>query len=210
MASIGPSPADLYVFTNRANAREFSYCPATSGDGCVHADVTRTWGTVALGGLPDNLGAASLPVGWTGYLVTGSNMRTTASAEAGIGSAPPTTTVQGTVSYYNGVGYTPLVLAPGPSLNLVIPPVHAQQLVSGKLFTVDISASLKTGGTQVVDPAGCGTCTRNDASATAASPIVGTITYRFTYDGVTISQLTVKVDLGLTTAKASYKPAPSA
>jgi Tfp pilus assembly protein PilE len=210
MASIDPSPADLYVFTNRAKTPEFSYCPGASGDGCVHADVTRTWGTVALGGLPDSLDATSLPVGWTGYLVTGLNLRTTASAEGGVGSAAPTANVQGTISYYNGVGYTPLVLAPGPSMNLVIPPVHAQQLVAGKLFTVDITASLKTGGTQVVDPAACGTCIRNDASASAASPIVGTITYVFTYDGATVSQLTMKVDLGLTKAKASYKPAPSA
>jgi type II secretory pathway pseudopilin PulG len=210
IASIGPSPADLYVFTNRANAPEFSYCPGAAGDGCVHADVTRTWGTVALGGLPDSLDATSLPVGWTGSLVTGLNLRTTASAEGGVGSAAPTTNVQGTISYYNGVGYTPLVLAPGPSMNLVIPPVHAQQLVAGKLLTVDISASLATGGTQVVDPAACGTCTRNDASASAASPIVGTVTYQFTYDGVPISTFTMKVDLGLTTAKASYKPAPGA
>jgi Tfp pilus assembly protein PilE len=210
MAAIGPSPNDLYAFTNRANTPEFSYCPAASGDGCVSADVRRTWGAVTLGGLPDNLDAASLPPGWTGYLVTGSNLAATASVEAGVGSAAPSTTAAGTISYWNGLGYSQLSLSAGPSLNLIIPPVHAQQLVASKLFTVDISASLKTGGTQVVDPAACGTCTRNDVSASAASPIIGTVTYVFTYDGATISSLTMKVDLGLTKARASYKPAPSA
>jgi hypothetical protein len=210
LASVGASPTDLYAFTNRAGAPEFSSCPGASGEGCVHADVTRAWGTALLGGLPDNFAGPSLPPGWTGYLLTGSNMQTTASAEAGIGSAPPGATVQGTISYYNGLGYTPLSLFAGAPVPIPIPPVHAEQIVSGKLFAVDITASLTTGGTQVLDPAACGSpCTRTDASAVAESPIVGRITYVFTYDGSTIATLTVKVNLGMTRAKGTYKPAPS-
>ena len=210
LASVGASPADLYAFTNRAAGPEFSYCPGATGEGCVHADVRRSWGMVALGGLPDNLSGALLPPGWTGYLVTGSGLTTTASAEAGLGSGPPTAGVAGTISYYNGISYTNLVLAPGAPVSLAIPPVHAEEVVSGKLFTVDISASLTTGGTQVNDPAACGpNCTRNDASASAASPITGQISYQFTYDGLTLSTLTVKVNLGQAEAKTTYKPAPS-
>jgi type II secretory pathway pseudopilin PulG len=210
LASVGGSPADLYAFTNRAGAPEFGYCPGTSGEGCVHADVNRAWGTVVLGGLPDNFAGPSLPPGWTGYLLTGSSMQTMASAEAGLGSAPPAASVSGTISYYNGLGYTPLPLIAGPSLPIPIPPVHAEQLVNSKLFAVDITASLTTGGTQLLDPAACGSpCTRNDASAVADSPIVGRITYVFTYDGSTIATLTVKVNLGATRAKGTYKPAPS-
>jgi hypothetical protein len=209
-ASVGASPSNLYVFTNRAGAPEFSYCPGASGEGCVHADVTRAWGTVLLGGLPDNFAGPSLPPGWNGYLLTGSNMQTTASAEAGIGSAPPAVTVQGTLSYYNGLGYTPLPLIAGAPLPIPIPPVHVEQLVNSKLFAVDITANLTTGGTQLADPAACGSpCTRNDASAVAESPIVGQITYVFTYDGSTIATLTMKVNLGMTRAKGTYKPAPS-
>jgi type II secretory pathway pseudopilin PulG len=209
-ASVGASPSNQYVFTNRAGAPEFSYCPGTSGEGCVHADVTRSWGPVALGGLPDNFAGPSLPPGWTGYLLTGSNLEATASAEAGIGSAPPSATVSGTLSYYNGIGYTPLPLIAGPSVPIPIPPVHAEQMVNAKLLTVDITANLTTGGTQLADPAACGSpCTRNDASAVAESPIVGRITYVFTYDGSTIATLTVKVNLGTTRAKGTYKPAPS-
>jgi type II secretory pathway pseudopilin PulG len=209
-ASVGASPSNQYVFTNRAGAPEFTYCPGTSGEGCVHADVKRTWGPVALGGLPDNFGGPSLPPGWNGYLLTGSNLETMTSAEAGIGSAPPSATVSGALSYYNGLGYTPLPLIAGPSVPIPIPPVHAEQIVNTKLLTVDITANLSTGGTQLADPAACGSpCTRNDASAVAESPIVGQITYVFTYDGSTIATLTVKVNLGTTRAKGTYKPAPS-
>lgn len=209
-ASVDASPEDLYAFTNRAGAPEFSYCPATSGEGCVHADVTRTWGAVSLGGLPDIFAGASLPPGWTGYLLTGSNLKTTASAEAGVGSAAPSVKVQGTVSYYNGLGYTPLPLVVGAPVPIPIPPVHAEQLVGGKLFAVDVTASLTTGGTQILDPAGCAPpCVHNDASAVAESPIVGQITYVFSYEGSTFASLTMKVNLGVVRAKGTYKPAPS-
>jgi len=210
LASVEASPADLYAFTNRAGAPEFPYCPGTSGEGCVHADVTRSWGTVLLGGLPDNFAGPSVPPGWTGYLLTGSNMQATASAEAGLGTAPPTLTVQGTISYYNGLGYTPLPLIAGASVPIPIPPVHAEEIVAGKLFSVDITANLTTGATQLADPASCGSpCTRNEASAVVESPIVGQITYVFTFDGSTIATMTMKVNLGATRAKGTYKPAPS-
>lgn len=209
-AMVDASPADLYAFTNRAATPEFTYCPGTTGEGCIHADVRRSWGTVSLGGLPDNFNGGSLPPGWNGFLVGGSNLMTTASAEAGVGSAPPTATAQGTISYYDGVSYTLLSLASGPAVPLVIPPVHVQQMVGGKLFTVDMTASLTTGGTTVADPAGCGSpCTRNDASSSAVSPIVGQITYVFALDGQTIANMTTKINLGLAQAKATYKPAPT-
>jgi hypothetical protein len=93
---------------------------------------------------------------------------------------------------------------------ILIPPVHAEQIVSGKLFTVDITASLSTGGTEVVDPSGCAPpCTHNEASAVADSPIVGQITYVFTYGGQTTANLTLEVDLGLVRAQGTYTPAPS-
>jgi len=217
LASVGASPSALYAFTNRAGIPEFSYCPGTSGEGCVHADVLRTWGAVSLGGLPDNFGAASLPPGWTGYLLTGSTLQTSASAEAGIGSAAPTATMQGTISYYNGLGYTPLPVVPGTSI--IIPSVHAEQLVNANLFTVDITANLSIGGTKVEPPAGdpgacVPPCTHTEASALAESPLVGTITYTFKYGDPllplpTIASLTMKVDLGAVQAKGTYKPAPS-
>ncbi len=210
LASVGPSAEALYSFTDRAAVPEFSYCPGTSGEGCVHADVTRTWGTVSLGGLPDNFSGASLPPGWNGFLLTGSNLKTTAWAEAGIGSTAPSVSVQGSLSYYDGRGYTPLPLLGGAPLSIPIPAVHAEQVVSGKLFTVDMEASLTTGGTTIDPPVGCAPpCTHNDASAVVESPIVGQIKYVYTFDGSTVATLIMKVDLGAVQAKGTYKPAPS-
>jgi len=207
---VGPSAEALYSFTDRAAVPEFSYCPGTSGEGCVHADVTRTWGTVSLGGLPDNFSGASLPPGWNGFLLTGSNLKTTAWAEAGIGSTAPSVSVQGSLSYYDGRGYTPLPLLGGAPLSIPIPAVHAEQVVSGKLFTVDMEASLTTGGTTIDPPVGCAPpCTHNDASAVVESPIVGQIKYVYTFDGSTVATLIMKVDLGAVQAKGTYKPAPS-
>ena len=73
-----------------------------------------------------------------------------------------------------------------------------------------MTASLATGGTQISDPAGCLVpCTRNSASATIVSPLVGSFTYRVTFNGQTVANLTVTVDLGTVVAKGTYKPSPS-
>ena len=94
---------------------------------------------------------------------------------------------------------------------LVVAPVHIQQVVNAKLFTIDISASLSTGGTTVTDPAACIVpCTRTTATASANSPIGGTISYVVVYDGVTLASLTTSVDLGSVLAKGTYQESPSA
>jgi Tfp pilus assembly protein PilV len=210
LASLGVPSASSIAYADRAPLPEGTVCPSTSTDGCARAALTRSWGQVTLAGLPDALNPGVAPPGWAGYLVSVNNAIGTASAEVGIGSAAPAAGVSGTVSLWNGVGYTTVTLLPGASVPLVVVPVHVQQVVSGKLLTIDISASLSTGGTTISDPAACIVpCTRTTATATANSPIGGTISYVVVYDGATLASLTTSVDLGSVLAKGTYQASPS-
>ena len=123
--------------------------------------------------------------------------------------AAPTAGVTGSLSVWNGIGYTTITLT-SASVPVVIAPVHVQEFIDGKLFTIDVSASLSTGGTTISDPAGCViACTRTSATATSNSPLVGTITYVVNYNGATLASLTVSPDLGHAQANATYQKAPS-
>lgn len=209
LISLGVPAASSVAYVDRAPLPEGTVCSTTSGDGCARAALTRSWGLVTLAGLPDALNPGVAPPGWAGYLVSVNNAAATASTEVGIGSSAPTATASGTVSVWNGVGYTTVNLTTA-SVPLVVVPVTVQQIVSGKLLTITISASLSTGGTTISDPAGCVVpCTRSTATATANSPIGGTISYVVIYGGETLANLTTSVDLGYVQAKGTYQVSPS-
>jgi hypothetical protein len=72
-----------------------------------------------------------------------------------------------------------------------------------------MTASLTTGGL-TTDNGGCtGTCTRAQASARSASPLIGDITYTVTNGNSTVADLIIHVDLGTLLATASYQKAPT-
>jgi hypothetical protein len=209
LISLGVPATSSIAYSDRAPLPEGTFCPSASADGCSRAALSRAWGRVTLGGLPVSLDPGVAPPGWLGYLVSLDNAAGTASAEVGIGSLAPAASVSGTVSVWNGVGYTPIALLPA-KVPLVIAPVHVQEFVNAKLLTIDISASLSTGGTTISDPAACIVpCTRTTASGTVNSPLTGTITYVVVYDGVTLASLTTSVDLGYVQAKGTYQASPS-
>src|SRR5262249_5112048 len=189
-------------------ASEVTVCPSATGDGCVHAEIQRAMGTVNLIGLPSTYPV--LPVGWTGYLMSLTGATQTATAEAGLGSAAPTVTYAGTLSYYNGAGYTTLVLAPGSSAVRTVPSVNLSTLVNNKVMSITIQTSLTSGGATKTDPAGCATpCTRTTAQASADAPIVATVLYTVFYNGAKVADLRLDIDLGSILVKATYQAAPS-
>jgi prepilin-type N-terminal cleavage/methylation domain-containing protein len=218
LASVAAWPSGAKAFTNRdiqANA-----------DGLVHTDATRALGQVQVGGLPSGLNPAKVPAGWTGYLVTISNFTDTVVAEAGTSSAAPSVTASGTISYWNGVGYTALAVAPGASVAIPVTSVHITDTVGGKVLQIDIQGSPSsdcnawvlgcpaTGGTST--SATVLTCTpvpcpnsRTAATAQSNSPFVANIFYRVIYDGEVQASLTMHVDLGTLLAQNTYQPAPS-
>jgi hypothetical protein len=228
LASVGAPSNPSGAFTNRDTSPETitggTVCPATSGDGCLQSLQYRSSTSVALVKLPIGAGLL-LPIGdLLGYdatkgLVQLTGFADSVSTEAGIGAGLPKATISaGTISYFNGTGYstmdltgsagsTPTAIPLGTSGN----GVHVSDTaVLGALLQIDVTASLSTGGRAVSDPAACpGACTRTQASSTSNSPITGSFTYQVTYAGSVLANVTTTVDLGTLLAKSSYSAAPS-
>lgn len=204
-----PSTFQACAFTDRS---------VPSGDGLVQADLTRRLETVNLGGLPSNVPSSSLTgIKWTAgkYLVTLTGFTDRATAFAGASTNAPTATVSaGSITYYNGTGYTTLTTS---QLNGAAIPIlaHSVHLVytdpsTLKSVTIDMTAALSTGGTTVSDPANCGSsCIRTSASAASNSPITGTFTYKVTVGTTVQADFTIAVNLGNLVAKTTYQAAPS-
>lgn len=219
LASVAASTTPANSYTNRDLQ--------SGADGLVRTLASRQIGTVTVAGLPANLAASDLPAGWNGSLVQITGFADSVSAEAGTNTAVPSVTAAGSISYWNGTGYTTRAIAAGPSANLGVGSVHLATLWSGKVLQIDIQGAPNiecgvawaagcpaTGGT-TTSSTGM-TCspacpnTRTAASAQSNSPFVGDIFYKVTYDGSVIAQLTIHVDLGILLAKNSYQVAPSA
>jgi prepilin-type N-terminal cleavage/methylation domain-containing protein len=195
-------------------------------DGLVHSDVSRSLGAVTVGGLPSNLDPGAVPAGWLGYLIRVANFTDTVSAQAGTNTTGPAVSASGTISYWNGAGYSSLLIAPGPSLQIPVASVQIADNSRGKLLQVVIQGGVDfhcdawvqgcptTGGTSTSStplncmPVPCPN-TRTQATAKSSSPFVGDIHYTVIYDGETLAHLTIHVDLGTITAQNTYQPAPS-
>lgn len=214
LADVGAASGPVVGYTNRALLPEGTVCAGAVGDGCIHVQTVRSLGSVNLASLPSNLGIGVLPPGWAGYMVSVQSFTDSVSVEAGWGSSAPTAGVSGTVTYWNGLGYSTLTLTPGlTQQQLAIPSIHVEDLLGGSEVTVDISATLTVGGTsttetfETCDPA-CPT-TRTSASATSDAPLLGTITYTVTRGTNVVADLTIQVNLGPIVAQATYQAAPT-
>jgi hypothetical protein len=182
----------------------------SSGDGLVHVDGTRYLGLIQLGGLPTGL--ASMPTGWAtspagGYYVQLTGYNDSVSAESGASTSAPTVAATGTISYWNGGGYNTITVVPGASVSI---PVAALTFTpAGTSVTVTLSGSLHTGGTATTVTPGCTSpCTRTSATASSASPVVGSFSYKVTNGATVVCDLTINVDFGGLSAKATYTASP--
>ena len=232
LVSESAAPSSTAGFVGRYTSPSGSYCTSTTGDGCVHAGVQRSIGTLELAGLPGQLlsgvgldGVA--PVGWGNtvtpnancpsgnYMVALVNYSDRVSTESGVNANHATTTMptgasQPYVCFWNGTGYTSQALALGSTPQaLTIPAVNVVDPgVTGGAVTVSVSAALSMGTatTQITTPSGC--TTPCQATATISSPLEGSVTYSVTQGTTTIANLTIAVNLGELTASTSYQAAP--
>jgi prepilin-type N-terminal cleavage/methylation domain-containing protein len=195
-------------------------------DGLIHSVVTRSLGTVTLGALPSGLDPSAVPVGWAGYFIRISGYSDSVTAQTGTSTAIPVVTRSGTVSYWNGVGYSSIAIVPGAAANIPVASVLILDDVGGKLLSVEIQGAVDfgcavwlpgcptTGGSSTSETIlSCNPAcpnTRTQATAKSNSPFVGDIHYTIIYDGETLAHLTLHVDLGTITAQNTYQPAPSA
>jgi type II secretory pathway pseudopilin PulG len=204
IVSIGPPTLYTTTFADRV--------PVSGFDGNVQATATRAYGTVAIGGLPESV---IVPIGWTGYFVQLTGYQDTVVSTAGTSAAVPTATINaGTLSYWNGLGYTSVNLTTTPTYSLSGLLLDHTTLTSD-LHTVRIkiatdSLEMESVPTVTSTPSGSGSILRNETRATVGSPMVGTFTYEMWLDGSQVVNFEIDVSMGTLTSKSIYQPAPSA
>jgi type II secretory pathway pseudopilin PulG len=177
------------------------------GDGRVELTATRSFGTIGIGGLPSGMSA---PGGWTGYLVNVAGYQDTATSQAGSTTASgPATTVGGTVSFWNGSGYTTYA-ADNSSLNNLSSSVIQTAAFGGNTVTTTIS--VKSGsqttarGVNDTNPSGS---LRTDVDS-SVTPFTATVLYRVTVDGITTVDLAIDLNLGTMLSRGVYGQPPAA
>ena len=216
LASIASQPAakPTRVFAARLTSALGGYCTSTSGDGCVHAGAQRSFGTVALAGLPANIPG---PTGWasascnnTNALVSLVGYADSASTESGVSPASPAASqTGGTLYYWNGNGCTSKPVTWGSSApTIAIPTIVANSSLGGST-TVTISGTVTLGATSTSTSTNSGCVSVCTAEATAASPVVASLNYVVVNNGTTIANLEMNVTLGDLDVTTSYQAAPS-
>ena len=185
--------------------------PVSGANGNVQETAKRAYGTIKIGGLPEFVTA---PVGWLGYFVQLAGYQATVVSTAGTGAALPTANNVGTLSYWNGLGYTSVNLNTTPTYSLSGLLLDHTTLTSD-LHTVRVriaTDSLEMESVPIVSstPSGSGSILRNETQATVGSPMLGTFTYQMWLDGSEVVNLEIDVSMGTLTAKSIYQPAPSA
>ncbi|MEA2580594.1 MAG: hypothetical protein QOE83_1486 [Actinomycetota bacterium] len=206
------------AFVNRVAFGTTALCaPTSTSDGCLEESVSRTFGTINIGGLPTGMTAPSGWSGasaWNGYFLSIVGYQDTASAAAGINAPLPTATVAaGTVYYWNGSGYSNLsATSASLSAGTFTPSFTSSQTVAG--HTVVVNMSLQSSSTTAATtstsatPATSGSVTRTDVTASVIPPRT-TVLYTLSVDGVTKVNLSILVNLKSMDVRGSYAAAPA-
>ena len=210
LVSAGVPVTTTTAFTNRMMV--------SGQDGNIQETTGRAFGTVSIGGLPDQVPA---PAGWTGYFLQLTNYRDTVVSTAGTSADAPSagtsaTINSGSLSYWNGTGYTSVNLTTTPGyalsgleldhttnvgLSIVNVRIAADSLAMGSVPTTSSS----TTGCDLVTYPSC----KTEAQASVGSPVSGTITYEVWVDLVKVVDLTIDVALGTVVSKSIYGPTPA-
>jgi hypothetical protein len=174
---------------------------------------SRSIGDLRIGGLPLGIGGLLVPLGWQGHLVRVTGYGDSVSAQTGINTAAPTATRSGTLSVWNGLGYTNVAIVPGAPVNVPVTSITVQDPLSpGGLLRVSLGATVRTGGTTATSTSkSCSpSCvnTRTAATASAASPVIVDLTIDVSLAGNSIADLDVHVDLGTLQVTGAYTEAP--
>ncbi len=203
------------VFENRVvSGTTGALCsPAANTDGCLEQTAIRRFGTIGIGGLPSSVTA---PAGWNGFFLTINGYQDQCVAAVGNQSTttivpPPTATVTaGTISYWNGVGYT-TVSATDASLNSLATNSLTGTFLTGNggHVTQVVMATVPTGmtaATTSITPS-VGALSLTSAQALVSPPQVA-ISFTVTIDGTTVVQLQITVNLKQLEARGVYGAAP--
>ena len=177
----------------------------TGVDHRVELTATRRFGTINIGSMP---GSVPSPAGFDYLLkLTGYQDSVTSQAGATTTPAPSAPAPSGTVSFWNGSGYTPY--APNDAnLNNLTSTVSATNVVGGRVIVVTISvnpgsSAAQTGTNQ---PLPIGSLLTDVDSSIA--PFSATVHYLLTVDGATRVDLTIGLSLGTMITRGVYGQPP--
>lgn len=204
-------------------------CAAVSGPGCVGAKAARSLGATTVGGLPagdeDGL-ASSLTEGLirvTGYQDEVTSEHGPATAAVGLVASR-----SGTLSYWNGSGYTNLVVGEYTDVSISLPALVARYDVpsdneeedgeeDGGEASLVPSLRVEVAGTLSVTPfvenvvwsTDCvETCVKEGTMPSVSATLTYTLWFDNTGEVTVLDTFSIVVDLGTTKAVTSYKAAP--
>ena len=184
----------------------------TNQDGAVAVTSTRRIGTLVLGDFPAGITA---PAGWSGYLLSMTGYQDTATSQAGstTTAGPTAQATSGTLSVWNGSGYTPFSVN-SASLNSLAASATQTRTIAGHVIVVTISVgsgglqATSKGTTQTCSPSGTLTqCTNENSSV---NPPSATVHYVITVDGTVAVDLHIALNMGTMLTRSVYAPAPVA
>ena len=208
------NPAPLRAISHRVTNPTTNVCtPTANTDGCTTLTAARSFGTIALGGLPTGFGT---PAGWLGSFLRITNYADSATASVGTGSPFPTTsasTPAGQLLIYNGTGYESVNLT--SNLTAVTRTRSISATISGQTvtatFTLDGSQAVNSSASTTSVPTATGTAERTEATAQVVSPVI-VLRYQLSISGGTgtVLDLTTRLNLGALDLDASYVPKPAA
>ncbi|MFC5382374.1 type IV pilus modification PilV family protein [Aquipuribacter nitratireducens] len=225
LARVSPGSTASRAASGRLISSTNGICPATAGNGCSAAAARRNLGTITLGGLPAR--SRSEDTFPAGFPVTGGSVMEltgfseTVLAESGAGARAPSYTRAGTLSYWNGTGFTSVNLASVTGAVTYDPPPVSASYRNGAGDRIDVVADglLRIGALDQsqVNVLPCdkttaaGSCTSRSTSGTALSAQVEYVVTQ-TVAGVSteLSRFVVIADLGSGTATTYYRGAPDA
>ena len=191
----------------------------TSEDGLIDVTVSRTLGTVQLGGFPSSgmvapIGMSATPTSDTNYCVRLTGYADAARAIAGerTSTSPSASISAGTFHYYNGIGYSSKAVTDGTLDSLAVTCSRSQLVgTSNVTWRVTVVAGGVTHATTTTtteaDPTDAQT--RWDVEA-ITRPIQITIRYEYIVDGVHQIDLEARFDPGDLFAHSIYEPPPAA
>jgi hypothetical protein len=199
LASLIPSGQQTTTYVRRM-------VPVAGQNGLVRGQVTWRLPEIRLGGLPSEVDP---PPEWDGYWLRLTGFEAAATAEAGTNSSAPTTSItDGSLSVWNGVGYTsvPVTTIGGP---VVVVPVDHTALVGTDLVRVEMAGTVEVEPTTTSEVIGDVATTRTEAAARIGSPLVTELTYRVTVNAEEVANLTLQFNAGRGDVSAIYRPSPT-
>ncbi|MGN6331126.1 MAG: prepilin-type N-terminal cleavage/methylation domain-containing protein [Motilibacteraceae bacterium] len=215
LANVGAAPSASRAYVSRLLSSAGSACPTPSGNGCITSGVTRSLGDVTVGRVPASSPGDNVPAGYD-YSFKVSGLAEQVYAESGTGTRSPASAYSrtgGTLSYWNGSGYSTLNLATLTADTTVSTPVVTAYYynIATLYVSVSVESTITASGKAAAVSTGTSPCQAAACavSSTGASVLRASTRYVVTLNGLPLTQFVVVTDLGSVLAQSSYQAAPA-